>query len=282
MWASLDPEYDNVGDDAGLNDNIGSDETPADDNFDVDHPLYEEISGLAELTKAHPALRNGAQQHRYSSATAGIYAFSRVNRDEQREYVVALNNSETAKTATIPTYMASTRFDRLYGGGAAQVTSDVDRDIEVTVPALSTVVYEASKKLPASGEAPSVSIVSPQGRPRMEVTADVGGDSFYEVTFYARAGGGDWQAIGTDDNAPYRVFHDVWDAEPGTQMQYKAVVLDNAGHTRESAPRTAPRGEAGDHPRGAQRGPAGPRHGDRAGDDRAGARRPTRSASSGR
>ena len=239
MWASLDPEYDNVGDDAGLNDNIGSDETPADDNFDVDHPLYEEISGLAELTKAHPALRNGAQQHRYSSATAGIYTFSRVNRDEQREYVVALNNSETAKTATIPTYMASTRFDRLYGGGAAQVTSDVDRDIEVTVPALSTVVYEASKKLPASGEAPSVSIVSPQGRPRMDVTADVGGDSFYEVTFYARAGGGDWQAIGTDDNAPYRVFHDVWDAEPGTQMQYKAVVLDNAGHTRESAPRTA-------------------------------------------
>ena len=239
MWASLDPEYDNVGDDAGLNDNIGSDETPADDNFDVDHPLYEEISGLAQLTKNHPALRNGAQQHRYSSATAGIYAFSRINRDEQREYVVALNNSETAKTATIPTYMASTRFDRLYGGGAAQVTSDEDRDIEITVPALSTVVYEASKKLPASGEAPSVTVVSPQGRPRMEVTADVGGDSFYEVTFYARAGGGDWQAIGTDDNAPYRVFHDVWDAEPGTQMQYKAVVLDNAGHSRESTPRSA-------------------------------------------
>ena len=103
MWASLDPEYDNVGDDAGLNDNIGSDETPADDNFDVDHPLYQEIKGLAELIKAHPALRNGAQQDRYSSATAGIYAFSRINRDEQREYVVALNNAETAKTATIPT-----------------------------------------------------------------------------------------------------------------------------------------------------------------------------------
>ena len=107
MFPSQDLEYDNLGDDAGQNDNIGSDETPMDDNFDVDHPLYEEIRGLAELTKAHPALRNGAQQDRFSSGTAGIYAFSRLDRDEQREYVVALNNSETAKTATIPTYMAS-------------------------------------------------------------------------------------------------------------------------------------------------------------------------------
>ena len=117
MWASLDPEYDNVGDDAGLNDNIGSDETPADDNFDEDHPLYLHIKGLADLTKSHPALRDGAQQHRVSSSEAGIYAFSRLARDEGREYVVALNNAETAKTATIPTYMTSTRFDRLWGDG---------------------------------------------------------------------------------------------------------------------------------------------------------------------
>ena len=62
MWASLDPEYDNVGDDAGLNDNIGSDETPADDNFDVDHPLYEEISGLAQPDQdaPRPAQRRAA------------------------------------------------------------------------------------------------------------------------------------------------------------------------------------------------------------------------------
>jgi alpha-amylase len=73
----------------------------------------------------------------------------------------------------------------------------------------------------------------------MEVTADLGGDSFYEVTFYARMGDGPWQDIGTDDNAPYRAFHDIWDAVPGARVQYKAVVLDNAGHSAESAARTA-------------------------------------------
>jgi alpha-amylase len=47
-------------------------------------------------------------------------------------------------------------------------------------------------------------------------------------------GGGPWQDIGTDDNAPYRVFHDVSDTEPGTAIRYRAVVLDNANHTRSS------------------------------------------------
>ena len=77
----------------------------------------------------------------------------------------------------------------------------------------------------------------------MEVEADLGGDSFYEVTFQAKIGDDPWEPIGTDDNAPYRVFHDVYDLEPGTQVPYQAVVLDNAGHTRESAARSARVGE---------------------------------------
>lgn len=40
--------------------------------------------------------------------------------------------------------------------------------------------------------------------------------------------------IGTDDNAPYRVFHDVASLPADTVVQYKAVVLDNRGHTRTS------------------------------------------------
>ena len=81
--------------------------------------------------------------------------------------------------------------------------------------------------------------VPAQGRDRLQVTANVAGDSFYEVTFLARVGHGGWQDIGTDDNAPYRVFHDVSDVAPGTPVQYRAVVLDNARHTRDSGVRAA-------------------------------------------
>lgn len=54
------------------------------------------------------------------------------------------------------------------------------------------------------------------------------------MTFYARTGRGDWQPIGTDDSAPYRVFHDVSSLAPGTDVQYRAVVQDNRGHTSTS------------------------------------------------
>jgi alpha-amylase len=77
-----------------------------------------------------------------------------------------------------------------------------------------------------------------RARGRMQVVADVGGDSFYEVTFQADTGGG-WRSIGTDDNAPYRVFHDVSGLRAGTDVRYRAIVLDNRGHTRTSAARTA-------------------------------------------
>ena len=98
LFASLVPDY--------LDDDLlGTSNTHAQANFVSSHPLYQAINDLAQVTSEHPALRNGAHQHRYASAAAGIYAFSRIDRGQQREYVVALNNSEQAQTANIPTYI---------------------------------------------------------------------------------------------------------------------------------------------------------------------------------
>jgi alpha-amylase len=244
MFPSQSPQYNNVsdaipGDDgAGRNDNIGSDETPMDDNFDPGHPLYSKLAELASLTKRHDALRDGAQQHRFSSDGPGVYAFSRLDRKHPHEYVVALNNSETTQTAAVPTYVSSGRFDRVYGSGASSLNTDSAGRLNVTVPALSAVVYRAEDHVPRSKRAPDVSLRLPSGpaRDRAEIGAEVSGDSFYEVTFLARDGKR-WMSIGTDDNAPYRVFHDIADKEPGTRIEYKAVVLDNAGHTRTTGDR---------------------------------------------
>jgi alpha-amylase len=108
------------------------------------------------------------------------------------------------------------------------------------VPALSAVVYRAEAHVPRSKRAPDISLRLPAGphRDRVEVGAEVSGDSFYEVTFLARKGHGRWRSIGTDDNAPYRVFHDIADRRPGSRIEYRAVVLDNAGHTRTSGDRS--------------------------------------------
>lgn len=235
MFASRVPEY--------LDDDLlGTAATHATSNFTPSHPLYRSINQLAALTRQHPALRDGAHQHRYGSDRAGVYAFSRVDRGQQREYVVALNNSAAPATAAIPTYGPNV-FKKIYGDGAATVRTGRTGDLTVTVPPLSAVVYQATDRIDRSRTAPSISLAQPTpaagDNSRMHVSAQVGGSSFYEVTFQAKTGRGQWRTVGTDDTAPYQVFHDVSGIPSGTDVQYRAVVLDNAGHERASSARRA-------------------------------------------
>ncbi len=246
MFPSQSPQYNNLsdpitGDDgAGNNDNIGSNETPMDDNFDPSHPLYRGLADLAAVTQRHPTLRDGAQQHRFSSSGPGVYAFSRISRKHRREYVVALNNAEQTASASIPTYVSDSKWKKVYGSGPDRLRTGANRRLDVTLGPLSAVVYRAKRHIPRSRSAPSISLDVPaEGRDRLEVRANLGAEAFAEVTFLAKVGRGSWRSIGTDDNAPYRVFHDVADYDPGTQIQYKAVVLDNAGHTRTSGTSTS-------------------------------------------
>ena len=140
----------------------------------------------------------------------------------------------------------------------ARLRTDRGGRLELTVPALGAVVYRAERRLPRSRRAPAIALDLPAGphRDRVEVGADVDGDSFYEVTFLARGdrGRGGWRPIGTDDTAPYRVFHDIADRRPGSRVEYRAVVLDNSGNTRRSGARGHPRRRAGGRDPDARRG----------------------------
>ena len=235
MFSSAVPQY--LDDDL-----IGTTATHAQDNFVPGHPLYQAIARLARVAERHPALRDGAHQHRYADAGVGVYAFSRLDRREQREYVVALNNAETEKTAAIPTYVARRPFQRVYGDGPRRLETARDRTLSVTVPPLSAVVYALDGRIPRSRRAPQIALAAPApsaaSNSRMAVRAEVDGSSFYEVTFRARIGGR-WRSIGVDDTAPYRVFHDVSGLRARTPLQYQAIVLDNRGHTRTSLDRSA-------------------------------------------
>nr|WP_307037963.1 alpha-amylase family glycosyl hydrolase [Arthrobacter sp. B3I4] len=238
MFASKVPDY--------LDDDLlGTTATHAADNFNTAHRLYRDISALAALTAEHPALRNGAHQNRYASDGPGIYAFSRTDAKDQREYVVSINNSAQAQTAAVPTYVGKRTYSRIYGDAAAEVKTAADGTLAVTVPPLSAVVYESSGRIPHSKAAPAVTLqqpaVSAADNSRIRVAADVAGTSFYEVTFQARTAGGPWASIGTDDTAPYQVFHDVSGLQAGTPVEYRAVVLDNGAHTSASQPRSPSR-----------------------------------------
>jgi hypothetical protein len=65
----------------------------------------------------------------------------------------------------------------------------------------------------------------------MEIGADVVADGPVEVTFAVReTGAADYTVVGTDDNAPYRVFYDTTTHGDRTPLDVIAVVRDHAGN----------------------------------------------------
>ena len=100
------------------------------------------------LTRHHEALRDGAQIHRLSSTAPGVYAFSRIDRRDQREYVVVLNNSEQAQTATIPTYSAKRDYLPHLRRRPPRLESNRSGGLSVTVQPLSAVVYKLWGQIP--------------------------------------------------------------------------------------------------------------------------------------
>ncbi|MFI9773919.1 pullulanase-type alpha-1,6-glucosidase [Streptomyces sp. NPDC051956] len=212
-------------------DELGTNRTHAEDSYDTSAPLYKEIAALGKLRRDNPALADGVQTERY--AKGSVYAFSRTDPKTGIEYVVALNNAAEAKEATFATGSAGTRFDGIYGTDKP-LTSGSGKDVTVTVPAGSAVVYKAAKTLPAPAAKPSVTLDAPDAGATGTVTlqADTDGGQLGRVVFAAQTGNGAWHTLGSVDHAPYRITQHIPDTvAAGTPLRYKAVVVDRAGRT---------------------------------------------------
>ena len=91
--------------------------------------------------EAHPALRNGAHQHRYATDGAGIYAFSRLHRGEQREYVVGQQHESNRCSSP---HLCPQRQLREGVRSGPKSYLEWEPGLTLTVPALSAVVYESA------------------------------------------------------------------------------------------------------------------------------------------
>ena len=223
-------------------DQIGSTETPADDNFDTDHPMYRTLAELADVTRGSTALRGGAQLARHATPSGpGVVAFSRVDREERVEHLVVTNNAETASTATFRTGTPGATFTPLWSlsGDTTALTAGADGTVTVTVPPLSAAVYRAGTTLPVSDAAPGITVAQSgvidfdldgQTREALVFSAALDRDLYAEVSFMTRTGDGAWTYAGTDDNAPYRITVDTEELAAGTTVEVAAVVDDLNGH----------------------------------------------------
>ena len=252
MFASQSPAFR----DAPL---LATTRTGADDKFDERHPFYQLLQRLGTLRSGHSALRTGAMIPRPTSAP-GLFAFSRIERSERIEYIVALNNSRSATVAgLVPTSQpAGSRFTSILDSRAADGAVDdvaagnVDRSgqLGVSLEPLQFVVWRASSALGETTGAPTIVLTTPSEGAmlhfttrnvdgmifptRQEIRAEVtGGDGFAEVTFaLARASRpGEYELLGTDDTPPYRIFwRPTGDLAPDERLTFIATVNDLRGH----------------------------------------------------
>jgi alpha-amylase len=241
---------------------LGTTRRGGDDKFDPSHPFYRAIAALARLRSACPGLSRGAMIDR-SDGSPHLFAFSRLERAEQVEYLVALNNSRDAAVAAglATGQRPGAHFREIFnsdepaGRSGLALPVDAAGRVQVSIAPLQCRVWRAEAALTVSPEAPSIHLLSPtsgstlaftsrildeQALPsRQELRAEVvGGDGFAEVTFVLRRASRPAQSelLGTSDHPPYRVF---WrppaDLVPGDTLTFIATVDDLRGHRTSSS-----------------------------------------------
>lgn len=120
---------------------LGTDKNVADDNFDVNHPLYQTFKAYAEIYHENRALRHGDHKTLYASDKPGIYAFSRTDEKSGQALMLLFNISPEMKTAR---FAAPNPHYRALGDNKA-LNADADQTLSVSVPPLSFTIYQAVK-----------------------------------------------------------------------------------------------------------------------------------------
>ena len=201
-------------------------------SYNVVTPLVTRLTQLNQLRKDNPALASGAQLLRLQSGN--VMVNSRIDATNRREYLVAFNSGEKAKTVTVQTSTPTSAFSFLLGSGKA--TSGSDGKITITVPAQGTLVLKATKNLPVVTTAPKVYLSTAlfSSGQSITLTAAVKGVDPGSVTWVAKAANGAWETIGTDDSADFGM---TWDYNQdrqtplvaGDQLDIVAVYRTSSG-----------------------------------------------------
>ena len=189
------------------------------------HPIAVYLKKLATLRSANPGLANGSMQIR--TVKDSLFVISKKDTVENREYLVAFNNSTKPIMTTITTATSTGGWKILLGLSKLSIKSE---KVTVTVPALSTLVLKANKGIDKT----SVKVGKITSKMDFltgyyETKAEVISQDLLRVTFYCRTGSDQpWVSLGTDTNAPYAVYIDPVDYQ-GKKLEIRGEALNSKG-----------------------------------------------------
>jgi hypothetical protein len=210
---------------------IGSTPIKNSSAFDVKNPLEDQITELQKVIAANPGLRNGTQQVRY--AKHGLFVVSRYLNGV--EYLVALNGADAPAQGQFKAGSLKGEWEVLTGNctisSDSQVTLAIAQRDYCVVKAKTPVVNTGVMKI---STLKVINTSLPSGW--REVSTQITGADYAEVTFSVRVKGGKWKSIGTADRRTfasdttkgglYRVYLHPEDFKKGSTVEVIAATVD--------------------------------------------------------
>lgn len=193
------------------------------------NPIAKYLKVLAQLRKSNPGLANAYMQPRL--AKGPLFVVSKKDGRENREYVVAFNNSDKAVSAVINTATSMGGWKTILGTAKASTSGS---KLKFTVPALSTVVLKASKIInQVSVKVGSIATNQDDFTGYFQISAGVKTTDLASVEFFSRLEGATrWVSLGVDTNSPFSVYINPNDYL-GQNLELRAVVTNSKGATFE-------------------------------------------------
>jgi hypothetical protein len=204
--------------------------------FNENHPLFRAIREMISVREKNPALQSGIQVVRCAEDRPGIFAVSRIARDERKEVLAAFNNAGETHKAVIKTCSPSGTWQRVYASAPAGIDFDAgpDNQLSIELGPWSALVLANLQPIDTGatqlGELHLEATRSSDLEDHWEIKAELAPDQIASVAFGVRANGeNDYKFLGTADSAPYRVFpaRDVIPNAP--ELEFKAIARDLSG-----------------------------------------------------
>jgi glycosidase len=191
------------------------------------NPIAKYLVELAEIRKNNPALANGPMLERYSKYA--LYVISKKDVAENKEYLVAFNNSDTDEVVEVTTATSTGGWTQILG--KTVVTTNQNK-VSFTVPALSTIVLKANSPIDQfATKATNLSTSFDDLTGFYKVKAGLTSKDFLSVEFFARnAGTSKWISQGVDTGSPYSIYLDPLDF-PKKKIELRAVARNSKGES---------------------------------------------------
>ena len=190
-------------------------------------PIARYLKQISELRRTNPGLANGVMQIRHSLNS--LFVISKKDPLENREYIVAFNNSDSDESVDITSATSEGGWQILLGD--SDITADSNK-LSFTVPALSTVIFKARNTIDVVAiQIGKLKTVFDDMTGFYQVKADLNSADLLKVEFFTRTlGSTKWTSNGVDTGAPYSIFLDPLDF-PKKKIEIRAVATNSKGKT---------------------------------------------------